>query len=214
MNGNNLKTLRKKRGYTQTALGKAVGATKGTVSTWETGNRDPAIPTLIKLADLLNCTTDELLRDNPLVPTSIEATHKETLSHMTYSTPINQKPYNGWLDVMGLREMPVIFHDAITEKPNDDDLIIPIAFCPGDDEELEKLNLSEWPWENPGAIALPTICGNELTPVMEDAIVLWWISHDELISNLTSLVDPAHMAGKAVYMAMKHLEEKSTVLEA
>ena len=66
MNGYNLKILRKHRGYTQTTLGKAVGATKGTVSTWETGSRNPSIPTLIKLADLLNCSIDVLLRDDML----------------------------------------------------------------------------------------------------------------------------------------------------
>ena len=206
--------LRKELGYTQTSLGKAVGATKGTVSTWETGNREPSIPTLIKLADLLNCTTDVLLRDRILEPSNIEDRDKENQTTMTYSIPTNNTPYDGWLDVMGLREMPVIFHDAITEKPNDDDLIIPIAFCPGDDEDLENLALSEWPWEIPCVIAHPTILGKELATVIEDAIILWWISCEELISNLTSLVNLEHMTGKAVYMAMKHLENKSTVLGA
>lgn len=212
MNGKNLKTLRKERGYTQTSLGKAVGATKGTVSTWETGLRDPAVPTLIKLANLLDCSIDVLLRDDPLeAHTDIEELNLEMESetNMAYSTPTSSKPYNGWLDVMGLKEVPVVFHDAIAEKPNDDDLIIPIAFCPGDDEDLEKLTLSEWPWEIPCVIALPTMLGNEFTPVVEGAIVLWWISCQELIINLTSLVDPEHMTGKAVYIAMKHLEEKS-----
>ena len=48
MNGKNLKILRKEHGYTQESLGKVVGASKGTVSTWETGLREPAVPTLIK----------------------------------------------------------------------------------------------------------------------------------------------------------------------
>ena len=211
MNGKNLKTLRKERGYTQTALGKAVGATKGTVSTWETGIRDPAVPTLIKLADLLNCSIDVLLRDDSLVVTTdIEEINLEIESkpNTDYSTPTNNKPYNGWLDVMGLKEMPIIFHDAVTEKPNDGDLIIPIAFCPGDEENLEKLALSDWPWEIPCVITLPTILGNELTPVVDGAIVLWWISCEELICNLTSRIELDHMAGKAVYIAMKHLEER------
>lgn len=211
MNGKNLKTLRKERGYTQTALGKAVGATKGTVSTWETGIRDPAVPTLIKLADLLNCSIDVLLRDDPLAPIKNEEINLEIESELntSYSTPTTNKPYNGWLDVMNLKEMPVIFHDAITEKPNDGDLIIPIAFCPGDEENLEKLALSEWPWEIPCVITLPTMLGNELTPVVDGAIVLWWISCEELICNLTDRVELDHMTGKAVYIAMKHLEEKS-----
>ena len=211
MNGKNLKTLRKERGYTQTALGKAVGATKGTVSTWETGIRDPAVPTLIKLADLLNCSIDVLLRDDPLAPIKNEEINLEIESELntSYSTPTTNKPYNGWLDVMNLKEMPVIFHDAITEKPNDGDLIIPIAFCPGDEENLEKLALSEWPWEIPCVITLPTMLGNELTPVVDGAIVLWWISCEELICNLTDRIELDHMTGKAVYIAMKHLEEKS-----
>ena len=66
MNGHNLKILRKMRGYTQTDLGNVVGATKGTVSTWERGTRDPSIPTLVKLADILDCSTDLLLRDDLL----------------------------------------------------------------------------------------------------------------------------------------------------
>lgn len=211
MNSKNLKTLRKERGYTQTSLGKAVGATKGTVSTWETGLRDPAVPTLIKLANLLDCSIDVLLRDDPLVePIDHEELHleKESETNSAHFTPTSNKPYNGWLDVMGLKEMQIVFHDAITEKPNDGDLVIPIAFCPGDEENLEKLALSDWPWEIPCVITLPTIMGNELTPVVDGAIVLWWISCEELIGNLTSRIDPDHMAGKAVYIAMKHLEER------
>lgn len=66
MNGFNLKILRAIHGYTQADLAKAVGATKGTVSTWETGNRNPSIRTLIKLADLLDCSIDVLLGDDML----------------------------------------------------------------------------------------------------------------------------------------------------
>ena len=56
-----LKELRKKRGYTQSELAKYMNMRQGSYTKWETGMTEPRIENLIKLADILNTTTDFLL---------------------------------------------------------------------------------------------------------------------------------------------------------
>ena len=58
-----LKSKRKARGLNQTALAEAVGVTPGAVSQWETGLTNPTLEMLVKIATVLQCTVDELLRD-------------------------------------------------------------------------------------------------------------------------------------------------------
>jgi transcriptional regulator, cro/CI family len=56
-----LKELRKKRGYTQSELAKYMNMRQGSYTKWETGMTEPRIESLIKLADILDTTTDFLL---------------------------------------------------------------------------------------------------------------------------------------------------------
>ena len=56
-----LKELRKKRGYTQAELAKYMNMRQGSYTKWETGMTEPRIESLIKLADILDTTTDFLL---------------------------------------------------------------------------------------------------------------------------------------------------------
>lgn len=56
-----LKELRKKRGYTQSELAKYMNMRQGSYAKWETGMTEPRIESLIKLADILDTTTDFLL---------------------------------------------------------------------------------------------------------------------------------------------------------
>lgn len=56
-----LKELRKKRGYTQSELAEYMNMRQGSYTKWETGMTEPRIENLIKLADILNTTTDFLL---------------------------------------------------------------------------------------------------------------------------------------------------------
>jgi transcriptional regulator with XRE-family HTH domain len=53
---------REMRGFTQMDLAKRMGVTQGAVSQWETGTSLPRADLLPKLADVLGCTVDELLR--------------------------------------------------------------------------------------------------------------------------------------------------------
>ena len=60
---NNISTCRKKAGLTQVQLAQALGfRSTGTVSQWESGDRSPRASMLPKIADVLGCTIDELLR--------------------------------------------------------------------------------------------------------------------------------------------------------
>lgn len=61
-----MKTLREYRlnvGLTQAQVAEHLGVQPSAVTMWETGERKPNIITLKKLAQLFNCTTDELLKD-------------------------------------------------------------------------------------------------------------------------------------------------------
>ena len=64
---NNLKLLRKNRGYTQIALQMKTGIEQALLSKFENGERVPPTETLIKLADFYNVSVDYILcrTDNP-----------------------------------------------------------------------------------------------------------------------------------------------------
>lgn len=59
--GENLKTLRKKKGLTQQELGKQVGLSKAVVSKYETGMGYPTFDVLLRIAAYFGVTTDYLL---------------------------------------------------------------------------------------------------------------------------------------------------------
>lgn len=65
--GNNLKKLRKERGFTQIALQMQTGIEQALISKYEQGVRVPPTDTLIILADFFNTNIDYLLdrTDNP-----------------------------------------------------------------------------------------------------------------------------------------------------
>ena len=59
-----LSVIRKKAGYSQSSLAIMLGVSQQTISHWENGERQISNENLIKLADLFNCTIDELIRGN------------------------------------------------------------------------------------------------------------------------------------------------------
>lgn len=62
---NKLKEKRKEKGIKAVDLARALNVAKQTVSNWENNNRQPDIETFIKLADLYQCSLDELVgREN------------------------------------------------------------------------------------------------------------------------------------------------------
>ena len=64
---NNLKTLRKSKGYTQIALQMKTGIEQSLLSKFENGERTPPTETLVRLADFYDVSVDYILcrTDNP-----------------------------------------------------------------------------------------------------------------------------------------------------
>ena len=58
---NNLKTLRKSRGYTQIALQMKTGIEQALLSKFENGDRIPPTETLMRLADFYDVSIDYIL---------------------------------------------------------------------------------------------------------------------------------------------------------
>lgn len=58
-----LKEFRLKHCLTQRELAKTCGVKRNTVTRWEMGITMPGLKRLIQLANLYNCTIDELIKD-------------------------------------------------------------------------------------------------------------------------------------------------------
>ena len=56
----NLLALRKERGIGQVTLAKAIGVSKGIISLWENGLREPTLSNLVALADFFSVSLDYL----------------------------------------------------------------------------------------------------------------------------------------------------------
>ena len=57
-----MRQLRKKKGLTMKELGEQVGVAEITISTYETGKREPSLDVLCKVADVLDVSLDMLVR--------------------------------------------------------------------------------------------------------------------------------------------------------
>lgn len=57
----NLRNLRKEKGYTQVELGEKLGKTRGAIGHWETGQREPNLTVLTKMAKIFDVSIDFLL---------------------------------------------------------------------------------------------------------------------------------------------------------
>lgn len=64
----NLKERRKQMGLSQEDVAKRIGVHNTTYGNWELGKTEPSLEDLVKLADLMQLTTDELLgRETSLI---------------------------------------------------------------------------------------------------------------------------------------------------
>lgn len=65
--GDRLKNERENKGFTMSALGEAIGVAKQTINSYEKGEKQPTISNLIKLCEVLDCSSDYLigLSDDP-----------------------------------------------------------------------------------------------------------------------------------------------------
>ncbi len=59
---NQIKEFRKKRNLKQSELALLVGVNRTAVTKWESGAASPRTDKLIKLADVLRCSVDDLLK--------------------------------------------------------------------------------------------------------------------------------------------------------
>ena len=57
-----LQDMRRSRGLTQREVATACGVNQSAVSSWESGSKTPSAKRLCKLAELLDCTVDEILQ--------------------------------------------------------------------------------------------------------------------------------------------------------
>ncbi len=57
-----IRDVRKSQGMTQECLAQKIGVGQNTISQWENGLRNPNLETIRKLAEILHCTTDDILR--------------------------------------------------------------------------------------------------------------------------------------------------------
>ena len=66
---NRLRLAREQRGISQRDLGKAMGVSAVTISRYETGEHEPGIAELVKIADYFNVSVDYLLgrTDDPKI---------------------------------------------------------------------------------------------------------------------------------------------------
>ena len=62
--GKRLKELRLEKGFSQRSLGNVFNVCNQTISSWESGSREPDLDTLVKIAHFFGVSVDELLEDN------------------------------------------------------------------------------------------------------------------------------------------------------
>ena len=60
---NNIKKFRELRNISQADLARQLTLSQQAIAKWETGEASPRADKLLKLAEILGCTVDELLRD-------------------------------------------------------------------------------------------------------------------------------------------------------
>lgn len=71
----NLRQAREKKGYTQQDVSKLMGIDKSTYCGYETGKRQPDVPKLKKIANILGTSVDELLGIDGNLPTDASPYH-------------------------------------------------------------------------------------------------------------------------------------------
>ena len=60
----NIKGIRESKNLTQYDLAALIGVNRSSVAMWETGEAMPRADKLVKLAEILGCTVDDLLKDS------------------------------------------------------------------------------------------------------------------------------------------------------
>lgn len=83
MLGQRICKIRKAHGWSQVDLAKKLGVTKQTVSNWENDNIQPSVEMLIRVAKLLNVTTDYLLGMDDDLRLNVEGLPADVVAHIS-----------------------------------------------------------------------------------------------------------------------------------
>lgn len=59
--GINIRKMRKEKGLTQEELAEKIGVKQGAISQFECGVIQPSVNTLVKIANVLDCSVDDLI---------------------------------------------------------------------------------------------------------------------------------------------------------
>lgn len=85
-----LKELRKKKGYTQEKMSNLLEIGQSAYAKWENGRTQPSIEQLVKIAQILETTTDELLGINESVTSNWISSIKTILTHIVDTPKYSQ----------------------------------------------------------------------------------------------------------------------------
>lgn len=86
--GNNLRALRKSRGYSQAAFAKEIGSNQVTLSSWEVGSRIPSLSVIKGIADTFHVPLSSLI---PMDTTGNEEDADRELLDLIQSNPMVRK---------------------------------------------------------------------------------------------------------------------------
>jgi transcriptional regulator with XRE-family HTH domain len=78
--GERIKEARKKKGYTQSALGELLGVTKVSICGYESGTRTPTLANMQTLMEVLDLTPDYILGRDVLAVSETKRKYKKVLS--------------------------------------------------------------------------------------------------------------------------------------
>ncbi len=92
----NIRQLRKQKGWTQAQLAEKLKVSPDTIQKWETLRNKPSVEDVCALADIFGITTDELLKTNfnadfkliEIIPSVKLTRHKGDSDHEVYVSPM------------------------------------------------------------------------------------------------------------------------------
>lgn len=90
----NLKNLRKKANKTQLEVAKFLHLSQNAYCKYELGQTEPSIDTLIQLANIFNCTVEDIVRNDTInKTTNIDDTIISLLNKLNYNEQLKVKAY-------------------------------------------------------------------------------------------------------------------------
>lgn len=189
--GENIKTMRRKCGFTQEELAAMLGVTPQAVSKWENGNGTPDISQLVPLSQIFGITTDTLLgvvsatygkahtqaalgHEKILMSTSQSEAHKHLSAYTYFRAESEKEPTN--YDIMrkcinhgASLSMYTDFEDFLSDKPELRDEVF--ADC-----ERKNLCISRY-------------CEDRSTVEKSDYAMTWIYIHTKEFDKAKKLID-------------------------